>query len=169
MHWQGMDRFPEVLPDAATRIMAKVPLLFGIGMIENAYDQTAYVEALLPETLIEREMELLEIAKKRMGRLLFSDIDVLVIDQMGKEISGAGFDPNITGRNNRGVEGLETLVCRKSSSSPFQKNQGQCQRHGTRRRHHPQALRRDRLSLDLCQHHHLLLPRRGTGADPHGQ
>ena len=45
MHWQGMDRFPEVLPDAATRIMAKVPLLFGIGMIENAYDQTAYVEA----------------------------------------------------------------------------------------------------------------------------
>ena len=64
MHWQGMDRFPEVLPDAATRIMAKVPLLFGIGMIENAYDQTAYVEALLPETLIEREMELLEIAKK---------------------------------------------------------------------------------------------------------
>ena len=106
MHWQGMDRFPEVLPDAATRIMAKVPLLFGIGMIENAYDQTAYVEALLPETLIEREMELLEIAKKRMGRLLFSDIDVLVIDQMGKEISGAGFDPNITGRNNRGVEGF---------------------------------------------------------------
>ena len=41
-----------------------------------------------------------------MGRLLFSDIDVLVIDQMGKEISGAGFDPNITGRNNRGVEGF---------------------------------------------------------------
>ena len=106
MHWQGMDRFPEVLPDAATRIMAKVPFLFGIGMIENAYDQTAYVEALLPETLIEREMELLEIAKKRMGRLLFSNIDVLVIDQMGKEISGAGFDPNISGRNNRGVEGF---------------------------------------------------------------
>ena len=61
---------------------------------------------MLPETLIEQEMELLEIAKKRMGRLLFSDIDVLVIDQMGKEISGAGFDPNITGRNNRGVEGF---------------------------------------------------------------
>ncbi len=121
MHWQGMDRFPEVLPDAATRIMAKVPLLFGIGMIENAYDQTAYVEALLPETLIEREMELLEIAKKRMGRLLFSDIDVLVIDQMGKEISGAGFDPNITGGTTEALKGLETLVCRKLSSSPFQK------------------------------------------------
>ena len=41
-----------------------------------------------------------------MGRLLFNDIDVLVIDQMGKEISGAGFDPNITGRNNRGVKGF---------------------------------------------------------------
>ena len=106
MHWQGMDRFPEVLPDAATRIMAKVPLLFGISMIENAFDQTAYVEALMPETLVEREMELLDQAKSRMGRLLFSDIDVLIIDQIGKEISGSGFDPNITGRNNRGVEGF---------------------------------------------------------------
>ena len=106
MHWQGMDCFPKVLPDAATRIMAKVPFLFGISMIENAFDQTAYVEALLPEMLVEREMELLEIAKKRMGRLLFNDIDVLVIDQIGKEISGSGFDPNITGRNNRGVKGF---------------------------------------------------------------
>ena len=96
MHWQGMDRFPGVLPDAATRIMAKVPLLFGIGMIENAHDQTAYVEALLPERLIEREMELLK-SPKRMMRLLFSDIDVLVIDQMGKEISGRDSIPTSPG------------------------------------------------------------------------
>ena len=48
-----------------------------------------------------------------MGRLFFHDIDVLVIDRMGKEISGAGFDPNISGRNNRGVEGFDDPLVNK--------------------------------------------------------
>ena len=107
MHWHGMDRFPEVLPKAATAIMENSSFLFGVGMVENAYDQTAIVEALLPNTLLEREAELQAKAKSLMGRLYFSDIDLLLIDQMGKEISGAGFDPNITGRNNRGVTGFD--------------------------------------------------------------
>ena len=76
-------------------------------MVENAYDQTAIVEALLPNTLLEREAELQAKAKSLMGRLYFSDIDLLLIDQMGKEISGAGFDPNISGRNSRGVSGFD--------------------------------------------------------------
>ena len=107
MHWHGMDRFPEVLPKAATAIMENSSFLFGVGMVENAYDQTAIVEALLPNTLLEREAELQAKAKSLMGRLYFSDIDLLLIDQMGKEISGAGFDPNISGRNNRGVSGFD--------------------------------------------------------------
>ena len=107
MHWHGMDRFPEVLPKAATAIMENSSFLFGVGMVENAYDQTAIVETLLPNTLLEREAELQAKAKSLMGRLYFSDIDLLLIDQMGKEISGAGFDPNITGRNNRGVTGFD--------------------------------------------------------------
>ena len=107
MHWHGMDRFPEVLPEAATTIMEHSSFLFGVGMVENAYDQTAIVEALLPNTLLEREAELQAKAKSLMGRLYFSDIDLLLIDQMGKEISGAGFDPNISGRNNRGVSGFD--------------------------------------------------------------
>ena len=107
MHWHGMDRFPEVLPKAATAIMENSSLLFGVGMVENAYDQTAIVEALLPNTLLEREAELQAKAKSLMGRLYFSDIDLLLIDQMGKEISGAGFDPNISGRNSRGVSGFD--------------------------------------------------------------
>ena len=57
--------------------------------------------------MIERETALQAIAKEKMGRILFPTIDVLVIDRMGKEISGSGFDPNITGRNNRGVEGFD--------------------------------------------------------------
>ena len=107
LHNHGMDIFPELLPRVADVIMQRANILFGIGMIENAYDQTALVEALLPEQLIAREAELLEIAKARMGRIRFSDIDVLVIDKMGKEISGAGFDPNITGRNARPVSGFD--------------------------------------------------------------
>ena len=113
MHAHGMDLFPEVLPRVATFIMERTSILFSIGMIENAYDQTAIVEALLPDTLVQREVELQSKAKSLMGRLYFSDIDILLIDQMGKEISGAGFDPNITGRNHRGVIGFDAPKVQK--------------------------------------------------------
>jgi hypothetical protein len=107
MHAHGMDHFPELLPRVAKLIMGRASILFGIGMIENAYDQTTIVEALLSDTLLEREVELQAQAKSLMGRLYFSDIDILLIDRMGKEISGAGFDPNITGRNNRAITGFD--------------------------------------------------------------
>ena len=103
----GMDRFDTVLPRAAEMLMPHIPFLFGIALIEDAYDDTAIVEALLPDGLIEREAELLKIASSYMGRLYFEDIDVLVIDRIGKEISGAGLDPNIAGRNNREVKGFD--------------------------------------------------------------
>jgi len=107
LHAHGMDIFPDLLPRVAELIMQRANILFGVGLIENAYDDTTLVEAVLPEQLIAREPELLAIAKSRMGRICFNDIDVLIIEQMGKEISGAGFDPNITGRNNRGVTGFD--------------------------------------------------------------
>ena len=107
MHAHGMDLFPELLPRVAAFLMERTSILFGIGVVENAYDRTAIVEALLPDALVEREVELQAKAKSLMGRLYFSDIDILLIDQMGKEISGAGFDPNITGRNHRGVTGFD--------------------------------------------------------------
>lgn len=107
IHGHGMDRFGEVIPRTAAFIIEHIPFLFGVGMVENAYDKTAIVEALPSETLIERETDLQARAKAMMGRIMFEEIDVLVIDRMGKEISGAGFDPNITGRNNRGVDGFD--------------------------------------------------------------
>ena len=107
MHAHGMDLFPELLPRVAAFLMERTSILFGIGVVENAYDRTAIVEALLPDALVRREVELQAKAKSLMGRLYFSDIDILLIDQMGKEISGAGFDPNITGRNHRGVTGFD--------------------------------------------------------------
>lgn len=108
LHSQGMDHFPVVLPEAARLIMREAPFRFGIGIVENAHDDTMLVEAIAAEHLLQREAVLQAIAKDAMGRLAIDDIDVLVIDEMGKNISGAGFDPNVTGRNNRGIDGFDT-------------------------------------------------------------
>jgi len=102
----GMERFPEVLPAAAEALLPHISFRFGLGMMEDAYDKTGKVEALTAQNLLTREEELLEIAKSWMPRLYFDEIDVIVLEQMGKEISGAGFDPNIVGRNCRGVTGF---------------------------------------------------------------
>jgi len=101
LHFHGMDRFGEILPLAARLIMAKKNFLFGVALVENAHDETALLEIVPAEQLLQREPALQAQAKEMMARLYFDDIDVLVIDEMGKNISGAGFDPNITGRNNR--------------------------------------------------------------------
>jgi hypothetical protein len=104
LHYHGMDHFGELLPKAARLIMEKKHFLFGLGLVENAHDETALVEAIPAERLFQREAELQATAKDMMARLYFDEIDVLIIDEMGKNISGSGFDPNITGRNNRFVE-----------------------------------------------------------------
>ena len=67
-------------------------------MIENAYDETAQIAVLSPEQIISEEPKLLIYAKKLMGHLQFHDIDLLIVDQIGKEISGEGMDANVTGR-----------------------------------------------------------------------
>jgi hypothetical protein len=91
--------FPRIIVDAGREVLKKAPILCGLGLVENGYDQTAVIAALSPEELEEREKELLVLAKKMMPRLPFNEIDLLIIDEMGKDISGTGIDPNITGRN----------------------------------------------------------------------
>ena len=91
--------FPKIIIAAGREVLKKASILCGLGLVENGYDQTAVIAALLPEELEEREKELLVLAKKMMPRLPFDDIDLLIIDEMGKDISGMGIDPNITGRN----------------------------------------------------------------------
>lgn len=91
--------FPKIIVDAGREVMKKAPVLCGLGLVENGYDQTAVIAAVLPAELEEREKELLVLAKRMMPRLPFNDIDLLIIDEMGKNISGTGIDPNITGRN----------------------------------------------------------------------
>jgi hypothetical protein len=104
LHTNGMDVFGELLPKVARFIMSKKNFLFGVGMVENAADETAIIEAVPAEELWEREPILQARAKEMMARICFDEVDVLVIEHMGKNISGSGFDPNITGRNARFIE-----------------------------------------------------------------
>ena len=86
--------FAELLPV----IMKSLPFFFGIGIIENQYDETASLHLLEPNNFWEGEKPLLIKAKEIMPRLPFQQIDVLVVDEIGKNISGTGLDPNVTGR-----------------------------------------------------------------------
>jgi hypothetical protein len=97
-HQLGFKYMAQNVPAMARIIMERMPIAFGIGIVENAYDQTCRIEVLSPSVMEEREKELLVEAKERLPRILFDPIDVLVIDYIGKNISGDGMDPNITGR-----------------------------------------------------------------------
>jgi len=90
--------FPKIIVDAGREVMSKVPILCGLGIVENGYDETAKIVALRSEELEMNEKELLIMAKRMMPKLPFNEIDLLVIDEMGKEISGVGMDPNVMGR-----------------------------------------------------------------------
>jgi hypothetical protein len=91
--------FERIVETVGLEILQKCPILFGLGIVENGYDQTCVIRALAPDDIPEEEKALLVVAKERMARLPFDLIDVLVIDQIGKNISGTGMDINVTGRN----------------------------------------------------------------------
>jgi hypothetical protein len=90
--------FDRVVRGTAAEVLAKCRILAGVAVVENAYDQTACVAAMPPERFEARETELLSLAKRLLPRLPFSLVDVLLIDRIGKEISGTGLDPNVVGR-----------------------------------------------------------------------
>ncbi|NMA01382.1 MAG: DUF2088 domain-containing protein, partial [Clostridia bacterium] len=97
-HQLGFKYMAENVLGMGRRIIEKLPILFGVALLENAYDQTSKIEVLPRELIEEREKELLVKSKGMMPRIMFEQIDVLVVDYLGKNISGDGMDPNITGR-----------------------------------------------------------------------
>ena len=97
-HVRGFGEFAQNVIDMARYKIAKARVLFGVASIENAYDRIARVEAVPAEAILEREQELLREARDNMPRILFNPLDVLIVDYMGKEFSGTGTDPHITGR-----------------------------------------------------------------------
>ena len=85
--------------DSVTDIVIKnSPIAFGLGIIQNAYENIGKIAAVRPEDFSSIEPLLLKDAQAMMGRLPFKDIDLLIVDEMGKDISGTGMDTNITGR-----------------------------------------------------------------------
>jgi hypothetical protein len=78
--------------------LKRTPILFGIATVENAYDKIARIVATPADELVETDRALLVEAKANMPRFLFERFDVLIVERMGKEISGDGMDTNITGR-----------------------------------------------------------------------
>lgn len=98
IHSYGIYGLKTLMPQAARRLLATGKILLGVGIVENAYDETAIIEALTPEEILRREPELLNTAKQMIPSFPLNDIDVLVVDRLGKDISGSGMDPNVIGR-----------------------------------------------------------------------
>ena len=97
-HAYGFKHMHCLIPAMAEEVLKLAPIMFGIATVENAYDHVAKVVVAGAADLIETDRQLLIEAKAAMPRIEFSPIDVLVIDEIGKDISGDGMDPNITGR-----------------------------------------------------------------------
>jgi hypothetical protein len=98
LHQFPYDEFPQIIRRAGQIMVRTLPVAFGLAVVENAYGEVAVLEAIPADRIPLREPELLAEAKRIMSRLLVPAIDVLVVDEIGKEISGAGLDPNVTGR-----------------------------------------------------------------------
>lgn len=99
IHETPPEHFAAILEEAARKILSVTHVAFGVAILENAYDETADLSVLPADTLLEEEKQLVKRAIAYMPRLMIPQIDVLVMEKMGKDVSGAGFDPNIVGRS----------------------------------------------------------------------
>lgn len=97
IHMYKSEGYHKLIPAAARLIMERLPILLGLAVVENAFHEIAIVKAIEPKD-IEEEAKLLEKAKELLARIPFKDIDVLIIDEIGKDISGTGMDTNVVGR-----------------------------------------------------------------------
>jgi hypothetical protein len=90
--------YQKVLENVGREVLKTSKVAFGVGILENAYEQTARVEAVLPSEMEQKDRHLLSQAKRWMMKLPFDQIDVLIVDEMGKNVSGDGMDTNVIGR-----------------------------------------------------------------------
>lgn len=97
VHSDGMGKIAENLPANAKVILEKAPILLAIPCMENAYDETCKIEAIHKDDIMMREPELLQWAAANMPKIIVGEGDVLIVDKIGKNFSGTGVDPNVTG------------------------------------------------------------------------
>lgn len=98
LHTFGIKGISEMMPEVGKVAIANSNTLFGIAIVENAHEETAIIEAIEPDQIEERERELLKKAFELMPSLPVDEIDILVVDEIGKNYSGTGMDTNIIGR-----------------------------------------------------------------------
>ena len=97
VHSDGRDNMARNIPANGRVALENSKILFAIPCVENAYDETALIEAIPTDQIFDREPELLKIAASNMPSILVGEADVLVVNEMGKNYSGTGVDPNISG------------------------------------------------------------------------
>lgn len=99
IHSKGFERFSELIPGVGCMIAAKTNVLFAVAIVENAYDETYKIEVISKNEILylKKEEAMLEESRELMGRIFIPKFDVLIIDEIGKNISGNGQDPNVTG------------------------------------------------------------------------
>ena len=99
VHRLGPRGLAETLPDIAAIALDKAPIAFGLALVENAYKQLVAIEGVEPEDFFDADRRLLGRARSLVARLPCSHVDALVVEWIGKEISGPGMDPVVTGRH----------------------------------------------------------------------
>ncbi len=97
-HTYGFGHMAAHILAMAEVVLAQARILFGVGIVENAHDRPMKIVGVPAPAIVAADRELLVEAKACMARIMFDPIDVLVVDRMGKEFSGSGMDPNVTGR-----------------------------------------------------------------------
>lgn len=90
--------FGQILRSVAREVLARCRVVAGVAIVENAYDETAQITAVHPQDFETREPELLKLARAWLPRLPFRTADILLVDEIGKNISGTGLDTNVVGR-----------------------------------------------------------------------
>lgn len=90
--------YDQVVRSVGTTMRKKAPISFGLGIVENAYDETAHLEGVLPADFEQREEQMLLLAKRWLAKLPYREADLLIVDEIGKDISGSGMDTNVVGR-----------------------------------------------------------------------
>lgn len=98
VHQHGTKGLTELIPKIAEIVLQEIPFLAAVAILENKFDETAVIEVLSKSKVLSRERDLLVQSKKMLPNIPLKYLDVLVVSQMGKNISGVGMDPNITKR-----------------------------------------------------------------------
>lgn len=104
--------YDEMASNIVPVLLQKLSVLFGLAVIENARGETAEVKALKPEEFLEEEPKLLRRAYELMARLPINAIDLLIVDEMGKDISGTGMDTTIIGRKDNSLVKIKRIFVR---------------------------------------------------------